>query len=311
VNAVEPARGARVIEELRGAAPGPTLIAIGAMHGNEPAGVGAARQVVGELGAAGGPSAGEVVALVGNVRALAAGRRYLARDLNRQWTADRVAAARAAMAASTAGDDETSELAELADQLDRVIARARGPVFVLDLHTTSAAGFPFAVVGRGDDHGRFSAGLPLPGIVGLEEQLEGVLSSYLAARGCVALAVEGGQSQDPAALASLEAVVRVALAEAGLDAPGDVAAARDHLTRARGNLPHRIEVVSRHEVRPEHGFRMEPGFANIQRAAAGTLLARDGGGEIRAPFDGVVLLPLYQPQGSDGFFFGRELAPGE
>ena len=30
---------------------------------------------------------------------------------------------------------------------------------------------------------------------------------------------------------------------------------------------------------------------------------------IRAPFDGVVLLPLYQPQGADGFFYGREAAP--
>ena len=53
---------------------------------------------------------------------------------------------------------------------------------------------------------------------------------------------------------------------------------------------------------------MEPGFANIQRTTGGTLLARDGRGEIRAPFDGLVLLPLYQPQGSDGFFYGRALS---
>jgi succinylglutamate desuccinylase len=42
--------------------------------------------------------------------------------------------------------------------------------------------------------------------------------------------------------------------------------------------------------------------------AAGTLLARDDGGEIRAPFDGLLLMPLYQAQGSDGFFLGREVA---
>jgi succinylglutamate desuccinylase len=53
---------------------------------------------------------------------------------------------------------------------------------------------------------------------------------------------------------------------------------------------------------------MEPGFANIHPTAAGTLLARDRSGEIRAPFDGVVLLPLYQPDGEDGFFYGRPLA---
>jgi len=68
-----------------------------------------------------------------------------------------------------------------------------------------------------------------------------------------------------------------------------------------------IEVALRHPVRPEHAFRMEPGFANIQRTPAGTVLARDRTGDICAPFDGIVLLPLYQPDGSDGFFYGRTL----
>jgi succinylglutamate desuccinylase len=265
----------------------------------------------------GGLASGEVVALVGNVRAVAAGRRYMARDLNRQWTVERVAAARAATraAARTGGDDggdpEMSELAEMADEIDRVIARARGPVFALDLHTTSAAGIPFAVVGQSEAHRAFAAAFPVPGIVGLEEQLDGVLTGYLSRLGCVTLAIEGGQSQSAAALANLEAVIRIGIVAAGLAAGirgGD--AARELLSRARGDLPHLIEVVARHEVRPEHGFRMEPGFANLQRTVAGTLLARDGRGEIRAPFDGVVLLPLYQPQGSDGFFYGRELARG-
>ena len=50
---------------------------------------------------------------------------------------------------------------------------------------------------------------------------------------------------------------------------------------------------------------MEPGFANLAPARAGQLLARDRGGEIRAPHDGVVILPLYQALGSDGYFWGR------
>ncbi len=39
---------------------------------------------------------------------------------------------------------------------------------------------------------------------------------------------------------------------------------------------------------------MEPGFRNIDRARKGQLLARDRSGEIRAPADGMVILPLYQ-----------------
>ena len=102
----------------------------------------------------------------------------------------------------------------------------------------------------------------------------------------------------------------VALAAAGLFEPADVPRfeeAHARLVRERGTLPPLIEVVARHEVRPASGFEMEPGFINIQRTAAGTLLARERGGEIRAPFDGFVLLPLYQKLGEDGFFYGREL----
>jgi succinylglutamate desuccinylase len=298
--------GARVIDQLSGAEAGPTLLLVGGVHGNEPAGVTAARRVLGRLRAARVRLAGEVVALTGNVRALAAGRRYLVRDLNRQWTPERIAAARAA----GADDAEGSELIELAGEVEAVLARARGPVFALDMHTTSADGIPFGVVGEDPGSRTFAAAFPLPGIVGLEAQIDGVLTGYLSRRGCATLAVEGGQSQSAHALANLEATVTLGLSAAGLLAAGDVpghAAAHALLSHARGDLPHLIEVVSRHEVLPEHGFCMEPGFANIQRTGAGTLLARDGSGEIRAPFDGLVLLPLYQPQGSDGFFYGREL----
>ena len=55
---------------------------------------------------------------------------------------------------------------------------------------------------------------------------------------------------------------------------------------------------------------MEPGFANIQRIQAGQLLARDRQGEIRAREDGVLVMPLYQRLGDDGFFLGKEERPG-
>lgn len=54
---------------------------------------------------------------------------------------------------------------------------------------------------------------------------------------------------------------------------------------------------------------MEPGFANFQRVKQGELLARDHRGEITARESGMVLLPLYQALGDDGFFLGREVRP--
>ena len=304
----------RVIERVRGDAAGPTLIGIGGMHGNEPAGVSALRTVIGRVRERGAPVRGEVVGLVGNVRALAAKRRFLARDLNRLWTPARLSALLPPdpWSGPTTDGAELAELIELSGELDRSLESARGPVFVLDLHTTSAPGIAFAVIGAGPAHRAFAAQFPMPAIVGLEEQTDGVLTQHLAGKGCITMAIEGGQTDSTDAGAYLEAVVTVALAASGCVAPGhlpELPAARDLLSRARGALPPMIEVTVRHEVKPDHDFRMEPGFANIHPAAAGTLLARDRRGEIRAPYDGFVLLPLYQPQGSDGFFFGRAAAP--
>lgn len=297
----------RVIAELRGAGPGPTLIVIGGVHGNEPAGIVAARAVIGALDH--DAVRGELIALVGNLRAGAAGRRQLAHDLNRLWTEERIAAARTGSGDGETAAPELRELVELAGVIEAAIARARGPIYLLDLHTTSAPGFPFAVVGPTAEHRRFAQAFQLPGITGLEEALPGVLTGHYGRRGCVTLAIEGGQHTASATADNLAAIVTIALEASGVvDAMPGAAPARDYLARVRGELPALIEVAVRHPVRPEHAFRMEPGFANLHRTAAGTLLAHDVGGEIRAPFDGILLLPLYQPDGDDGFFYGRAVS---
>jgi succinylglutamate desuccinylase len=296
------ADGSRFVSRLAGSDPGPTLLIVGGVHGNEPAGLTAAREVAAELG---GGFRGDYVALAGNLRALAVGSRYLARDLNRQWSPQKIAALDAGKVPE---DPEGMEQRELRAAIDEVVAAARGPVFFLDLHTTSAGGVPFGLSVDQPKQRAFAAHFPLPVILGLEDQVEGVLSQYLRARGATTLSVEGGQHTDPVSVGYLAAAIRIALDAAGLVRLPGLEAARGELALARGELPPLIEILFRHAITPEEGFQMEPGFANIHPARAGQLLARDKSGEIRAPEDGVVLLPLYQPQGDDGFFFGRARA---
>ena len=95
------------------------------------------------------------------------------------------------------------------------------------------------------------------------------------------------------------------LARGALDV--EVGRSRRLLEQRRAGLPHVMEVVSRHAITDADRFAMEPGFRNLDRARGGQLLARDARGEILAPRDGLVILPLYQPSGSDGFFWGREI----
>lgn len=293
----------RRLLERHGAEPGPTLIFVGSLHGNEPAGVEALTRLAAELSTRDGLR-GDVWGFAGNVRALRDGRRYLTRDLNRRWNAQ-------ALAQPPAADDvEAQEQRELWAELQQALAGARGPLFLVDLHSTSAPGIPFALTADTLPHRDFAANFPLPTLLGLEEQVDGVLTEWMAAQGCVTLVVEGGQSADPATLGNLEAVCWLALAATGVLPPGAVPeaqAAFARLAQARGALPQFIEVLARRSLSPDAQFRMEPGFANIHRVREGTLLARDRHGEIRAQGDGFVLMPLYQPQGDEGFFFGREV----
>jgi succinylglutamate desuccinylase len=54
---------------------------------------------------------------------------------------------------------------------------------------------------------------------------------------------------------------------------------------------------------------MEPAFENFQTVKRGQVLARDNKGPIKAIESGMVLLPLYQRLGDDGFFLGRTVKP--
>jgi succinylglutamate desuccinylase len=296
----------RVIGRRAGREPGPTLIAVAGIHGNEPAGLVAARRVLERLGAGGTALRGDIVAIAGNLGALGGGRRFRAKDLNRQWTEARVAALRAQ--SPEQDDAEDAEQRDLLATFDATLERAGGDVYLLDLHTTSAEGHPFVIFGDTLRQRRFARSFGLPIILGLEEQIDGVLSDYMTRRGCITVSIEGGQHAAAATVDHLEAALWVAIASAGLCRKEELpewAAAHARLRAARGTLPHVLEVVSRHAIGPEDGFAMAPGFANLAPAARGQLLARDRKGEIRAPGDGVVILPLYQALGDDGFFWGR------
>ena len=67
----------RIIGRLSGRAPGPTLVVVGSIHGNEPAGAEALEAVVGRLSREGLLERGDLLAVVGNVEALDAGARYI------------------------------------------------------------------------------------------------------------------------------------------------------------------------------------------------------------------------------------------
>ena len=283
-----------------GSGGGPVLVALGGIHGNEPAGLLAAERVLARLASDGIALSGSLVVLAGNRAALAAGTRFIDRDLNRGWSDS-----------SGAGGHEDLEQRELFAALDEAFAPApRESRHFVDLHTTSAPGVPFVVADGVEKAQAFALAFPLPVFFGLIGKLSSALLPFLVARGVTGVAVEGGQNEAASSVDHLEAVLWIALVASGVvarEALPDFAAQTARLERAGQGLPHAIEVYHRHGIVPDDRFAMAPGFANIQPVERGTLLARDRRGEIRAGEDCLLVMPLYQGKGDDGFFLGREM----
>jgi hypothetical protein len=296
-----------LIASIRGALPGPTLIILGGIHGNEPAGVLAAERVWLRMQKSRAALRGEVVLLRGNTRALARRVRYLNADLNRQWTAENVRAAELER-----GTPEVSELLEQRELLmviREAINRARGEIYFVDLHTTSAHGQPFATVGDTLRNRRFALNFPLTIVLGLEEQIDGTLLEYVNNLGAITMGVEAGQHEAMTAVDNHEAVIWIATAATGnfrRENLPELDQSRSVLKRASGGEKV-VEVRHRHAIVPEDHFKMEPGFKNFQAVRRGKVLARDRAGAIKASETGLILMPLYQALGDDGFFLVREV----
>ena len=73
------------------------------------------------------------------------------------------------------------------------------------------------------------------------------------------------------------------------------------------NLPKLSQLHSMHPIAKGDKFRMLPNFKNFQRVRAGEALAEDKDGEIKSPVDAMILMPLYQEKGEDGFFLIQKI----
>ena len=299
----------RLLGGIAGRRPGPTLMCFAGIHGNEPAGVHAVRRVLGALDGRRADVHGRLVALAGNIAALERGRRFIDRDLNRAWTRARILQLRSESVMDAAAEDR--EQMELLEEIEQVLDAADGPVYALDLHTTSGPGGIFSAFTDSLPHREFASHFPVPMIFGLEELVDGTLLNLLSEHGIVAVTVETGQHEEPAAVDRAEAALWIALVSAGLlpeRLVPEVTEARKRLKRDVQHLPRALEMRQKRDVEDGDGFVMDPGYSNFQPVRAGQVVARDAEGPVAVAEGGRLLMPLYQEQGEDGFFLVREFS---
>ena len=216
------------------------------------------------------------------------------------------------MLAKTASSEDREQL-ELLSAIDQVVAEARGPVFLLDLHTTSGPGSPFSTILDSLPSRKFAFGIPVPLIVGLGELVEGTLLGYLAEEGIPGMVFEGGKHDSPDSVDASEAGIWLALAQAGLiegTAFPQVSEGRKLLETETRGLPKALELRYRHPIGAEDEFEMLPGLRSFQRVVEGEKLAHDRRGKRSVPGKGAPPdAPLPSLRARTGFFLIREFHP--
>jgi len=301
----------RIIGEYHGQQDGPLLICFGGMHGNETAGVEALTILFHLL--AEEPNLnphfrffGHMIGLRGNLRALAAGERYVQKDLNRQWTPANIQRIRATPRRQLEAEElEISEILEILDQ--RVAEWNPEKIYFLDLHTTTAYGGIFSIATDDPESVRLGVEMHAPVIKGLLRGIRGTTMHYFNSKyfhpNTVAVTFESGQHQEKLSVNRALAATINCMRTIGLVLSEDVENRHDKILRDYcAGLPKVAEFIMRHTIEPEDGFQMRPGYKNFQPVRKGEILAYDRHGPIRAIADGRVLMPLYQKQGEDGFF---------
>lgn len=308
---------AHLVGRFKGTEDGPLFICIAGMHGNEPAGVLAIETVFHLLDRE--PLVnpefqfkGRLLGLIGNTRAYRERKRFIRKDINRQWSLENLDRIRHAPLENL--EAEELEIKELLDIIEAEIGSCRPErIVLLDLHTTSASGGIFAVATDYPESIRIAVELHAPVITGMLRGLQGTTLHYFTRenfnRPVVGVAFEAGQHDDPLSVnRSISAIINC-MRTIGCVRIEDVENRHDELLiEYSKDLPKIADLVKVHSIKEEDQFKMRPGYKNFQPVAKNEIIAEDRNGVIRCPEDGMILMPLYQPQGSDGFFLIKKVA---
>src|SRR5690606_16297544 len=121
-----------------------------------------------------------------------------------------------------------------------------------------------------------------------------------------AVSFESGQHEDPASVyVAIAAIINLLRSVACVE-DHDVESRHDTILKKHSaGLPCYSTLAERHSILPEDQFVMNHGYHNFQEVAKVEILASDIKGPIVSPDDLMILMPLYQSKGNDGFFLIR------
>jgi hypothetical protein len=292
----------RIIAKINGGLPGPTIIFIGGVHGNEPSGVFALHEVLKNLNEKKTKLSGTIYALAGNLPALEKGIRYEKEDLNRIWSTERIEAFQSNK--NSVVNNETKQALELLNCINSILRDEAGPFYFIDLHTTSSPTEPFITVNDNLLNRKFTQQYPVPLLLGIEEYLEGTFLNYINDMGFVAFGFESGQHDALESIDNHMAFVNLTLVFTGSIPRSEIEFEKHYnlLNEHTNHLAICYEIIYHYKIEKNEQFKMLPGFKNFEPVPRGVPIALSDERSVEAPQAGNIFMPLYQKKGNDGFF---------
>ncbi|MGK0388528.1 MAG: succinylglutamate desuccinylase [Maribacter sp.] len=291
---------------------GPLLFVFAGMHGNEPSGVSALEEIFRMLQKE--PSTnpnfifhGRIVGVKGNLAAFKQKKRFIVKDLNRQFTLENIHSIQQVKDDSEL-DSEDKELRDILELVNEEIEAYNPKKLVfLDMHTTTAFGGIFSIATDDPESQRIAVELHAPVIRKLIDGIQGTTLHYFNkenfGRETVAVTFESGQHDEELSIKRAIAAITNCLRSIGCVSADVVENKHDSiLIEYSKGLPKIADLLYCHSIAPNDDFQMKEGYKNFHSVKKDEILAFDKKGEIRSKNDGRILMPLYQKQGEDGFF---------
>lgn len=303
--------GDRLIGRIDGSQPGPIIISLAGIHGNEPTSIKAIEHVLMKLKSVESEFKGTFIGLKGNLKALKEGVRYIDEDMNRIWFTSILDKVRRTPIdqLSTSERKETKEVLEIIDPII-LNQHKKAPVIFADLHTFSSENALFAISAKTDHNIELLTNLKIPLIFGIEKALHGTALKYVQNAGNIGFAFEAGQHFSEKAEYNATAGLYALMIAAGClteEQIPDYTSFSKFLAEQTRNLPDQVEFMYKHIIEEGDEFVMRDGFKNFDKVKKGDWLANDRLGKIKSQSDGYILMPLYQQQGNDGFFIVKDI----
>lgn len=270
------------------------------VHGNEPSGLIALKKVFSELEKEKPEILGGVLGLAGNLAALEKNTRYIDEDLNRTWTKEKLS--------QTQGD--VHEIKEMHEILSAMKVGEKGFTkrYFIDCHSLSSESLPYLSVEDVGGNKQWSRHFSIYIVIGFSSIVEGSIDGYFSEQGMTGFAIEAGRHDAETTVKNQEAIMWLAIRDVcGLDLE-KMGCYPECVEAFDKNPPQKtFKIIYRHGLEKSDEFKMKPGFKNFQKIEKGEILAEQNGREIISEWEARIFMPLYQPQGSDGFFVIEEI----